>query len=84
MSGCCWDGTCDAHEGTLQELQERLTQAFEEMAPDGMYGSMSENGAFLTNMKPGGWVKQRDGSLISVERAKEMNRAQRRRLGITL
>lgn len=43
-----------------------------------------EHGITMHNMGEGKWVQQRDGSLISLERAQEMNRAQRRKLGIRL
>lgn len=44
-----------------------------------------EHSMAMSNMPFGGWVQQRDGTLISsVTRAREMNRAQRRKLGIKL
>lgn len=58
----------------------------EKTVDDFMAGSRvieGEHSMAITNMEPS-WVQQRDGSLISIERAKEMNRAQRRKLGIKL
>jgi len=43
-----------------------------------------EHSTIMTNGPTGGWVKQKDGLLISVEAAKLMNRKKRRELGIVL
>ncbi len=43
-----------------------------------------EHSTVITNMQTGGWVEQKDGSLVSVEYAKSLNRAQRRKRGIKL
>jgi hypothetical protein len=43
-----------------------------------------EHSTIMTNGPTGGWVKQKDGSLISIEAAKSMNRKKRRKLGIHL
>ena len=43
-----------------------------------------EHSTVVTNIKTGGWVKKKDGALISVEAAQRMNRAQRRKHGIVL
>lgn len=41
-------------------------------------------GLAMTNGHFGGWVQQKDGSLVSVEYAKSLNRTGRRKLGIKL
>jgi hypothetical protein len=43
-----------------------------------------EHSTVITNMQTGGWVEQKDGMLVSIEYAKTLNRAQRRKLGIKL
>lgn len=43
-----------------------------------------ENGSIATNGHFGSWTKQKDGSLVSVEYAKTLNRAERRKRGIKL
>lgn len=43
-----------------------------------------EHSLAITNMQTGGWLETKDGSFISVEAARNMNRAQRRREGIKL
>jgi hypothetical protein len=43
-----------------------------------------ESSTSYTNMETGQWLQTKDGSLISIARAREMNRAQRRREGIRL
>ena len=43
-----------------------------------------EHSTIYTNGPTGGWVRQKDGAIISIDAAKEMNRAQRRKLGIKL
>ena len=42
-----------------------------------------EHSLIMTNMQPS-WVAQKDGSLVSIEYAKTLNRAERRRKGIVL
>ncbi|WP_127886354.1 hypothetical protein [Rathayibacter festucae] len=71
----CSDPAC-VHE---QERKEKEVNEF-------MRGARvieSKSGMTITNLQPS-WVQQRDGSYISIERAHEMNRAQRRKLGIRL
>ena len=75
MSGCCMDGTCGAHENTFVELMEKLG------AKDIIVG---KNSVVATNGQFGGWVKTKDNSYVSVEYAKTLNRAQRRKQGIKL
>lgn len=75
MSACCEDGTCVLHAKTFVELMEQL--GAKEMVVGG-------HSVVATNGQLGGWVQQKDGTLISVEAAKEMNRAQRRKRGIKL
>jgi hypothetical protein len=43
-----------------------------------------EHFTIMTNGPTGGWVKQKNGSLISIEAAKSMNRKKRRELGIKI
>jgi len=45
---------------------------------------VSPTSTVMSNMEFGGWVAQRDGSLVSVEYAKTLNRAERRKRGIKL
>lgn len=44
----------------------------------------AKGGLTMSNTEFGGWVSQRDGTLISVEAARKLNRAQRRKRGIRL
>lgn len=62
--------------------QERKEKEVNELMRDSRVIE-SESGMIITNMKPS-WVEQKDGGLISIARAAEMNRAQRRKLGIRL
>lgn len=43
-----------------------------------------DNYVAITNGATGGWVKTKDGSLVSVEYARSLNRVQRRKEGIKL
>ncbi|HUH57840.1 MAG TPA: hypothetical protein VL020_04940 [Pseudomonadales bacterium] len=76
MSGCCSDYSCAAHtSGSFAELMSKLgaTEVIE-----------GEHSVVATSGKFGGWVQTKDGGLVSIEYAKSLNRAGRRKEGIKL
>jgi len=75
MAACCPDGTCNMHPRTFAQLMKELgaTEIIE-----GEHSIVATNGEF------GGWLKTSDSSYVSIEYAKSINRAQRRKEGIKL
>lgn len=62
---------------------EQKQQIVDEMFNDATV-IKGEHSTVITNMETGGWLHDKDGSLVSVEYAKSLNRGQRRKRGIKL
>mgnify|MGYP000695829731 CR=1 FL=1 len=67
----------------VEQGLQAVLQAADKLDQDVEY-IRHENGFVATNGKLGGWTKTKDGSFVSIEYAKSLNRAQRRKEGIKL